>query len=93
MEFVFRRSDVNQARPIAFRVQPSRFSVSLFDRFYAARRDRWPSLYRDAEPAAAPGVAMELLPGDRISDQIAFTGVHEADLTQRVRSVARKAAK
>jgi FkbM family methyltransferase len=67
--------------------------VSLFDRFYAARRDCWLSLYRDAELAAAPGVVMELLPGDRISDLIAFTGVHEADLTRRVRSSARKGGK
>jgi FkbM family methyltransferase len=33
---------------------------------------------------------MQLVPGDRVSDLIAFTGVHEAELTQRVSRLARK---
>lgn len=81
---------MSQTRPLPFRLLPSRLSISLFDRFYSARRDRWLPLYREAELTAAPGVTMELLPGDRISDLIAFTGVYEADLTHRVKSLARK---
>lgn len=81
---------MNQSRPIAMRLLPTRFAISLFDRFYFARRDRWPQLYRNASLRAVPGVSMQLVSGDRVSDLIAFTGVHEAELTQRVRRLARK---
>jgi len=84
---------MNQNRPIAMRILPSRLAISLFDRFYSARRDRWLRLYRNASLRAVPTVSMELVPGDRVSDLIAFTGVHEAELTQRVRRLARKGGK
>lgn len=78
---------------MAMRILPSRFAISLFDRFYSARRDRWLQLYRHASLRAVPEIAMELVPGDRVSDLIAFTGVHEAEFTQRVHRLARKGGK
>jgi len=74
------------------RVLPARIAGSLFDRYYCARREQWGHLYREASLRAAPGISMELVPGDRVSDLIAFTGVHEADvtLTRRVTKLARK---
>jgi FkbM family methyltransferase len=70
------------------RVLPTRVAGSLFDRYYRARRDRWLPLYQDAKLSAAPSVTMQLVPGDRVSDVIAFTGVYEADLTRRVMKLA-----
>jgi len=84
---------MNQSRPIAMRLLPDRFAISLFDRFYSARRGRWLRLYRNASLRAVPAVSMELVPGDRVSDLIAFTGVHEAELTERVCRLARKGGK
>jgi FkbM family methyltransferase len=84
---------MNQNRPIAMRILPPRFAISLFDRFYSARRGHWLQLYRNASLRAVPAVSMELVPGDRVSDLIAFTGVHEAELTRRVRGLARKGGK
>ncbi len=84
---------MRQSRPIAMRILPARFAISLFDRFYFARRDRWLQLYRNASLRAVPRVSMQLVPGDRVSDLIAFTGVHEAELTQRVSRLARKGGK
>ena len=81
---------MSQHRPIAMRILPPRLAISLFDRFYRSRRDRWLSLYLDAGLLAAPGVSMRLVPGDRVSDLIAFTGVRESALTQRVVKIARK---
>jgi len=81
---------MKQSRPIALRVLPPRIAGSVFDRWYRARSDRWLSLYRDAALRAAPNVAMELVPGDRVSDLIAFTGVYEAEFTRRVKKLASK---
>jgi FkbM family methyltransferase len=72
------------------RILPPRFAVSLFDRFYCKRRDRWLSLYQNAGLSAAPDVSMRLVSGDRVSDLIAFTGVWENDLTRRLLKLARK---
>lgn len=72
------------------RVLPARFAGSLFDRYYRARRGRWASLYQGAKLSAASGVTMQLVPGDRVSDVIAFTGIYEADFTRRVVRLARK---
>lgn len=77
-------------RPLAIRLLPPRLKGSLFDRYYRARRDQWQHLYQNAELLAAPGISMELVPGDRLSDLIAFTGIHEPDLTRRVIKLGRK---
>jgi len=87
------RPRVKQRRPIALRVLPPRIAGSVFDRYYRARLDRWLPLYRNAGLRAAPEVSMELVPGDRVSDLIAFTGVHEAELTRRARKLARRGGK
>jgi FkbM family methyltransferase len=79
-----------QRRPIALRLLPARFRGPLLDRYYRARRGRWLGLYQDAELLAASGVSMQLVPGDLLSDQIAFTGMYEDDLTQRVIALGRE---
>jgi len=89
-EFIIDTSKVSQRRPIAMRILPSQVTVSVFDRYYRARRDRWLPLYRNATLLAAPEVSMRLVPGDRVSDLIAFTGMHEAELTRRMKKLARK---
>ena len=89
----FAGPNMNESRPIAMRILPARFAISLCDRFYFARRDRWQQLYRNASLRALPGVSMQLVPGDRVSDLIAFTGMYEAELTRRVSRLARKGGK
>ncbi len=69
---------------------PSRLRGSLFSRYYRARRDRWLGLYEDAHLNAAPDVSMHLVPGDMLSDQVAFTGIYEEDLTRRVIALGRQ---
>jgi len=76
-------------RPLLLRVLPDRVRMSLFARFYRRNSGRFAGLYRAADLAYAPGVHMELMPGDVISDCIAFTGVYELDLTRRVMTLAR----
>lgn len=77
-------------RPLAIRLAPWWLRGSLFDRFYSRRRDRWLHLYRDATLSAAPQVSMQLVPGDRLSDIIAFTGVHEPHLTRQILRLGRQ---
>jgi FkbM family methyltransferase len=81
---------MSQRRPFAMRILPPNLAISVFDRFYSSRRDRWLPLYQNAGLLAAPGVSMRLIPKDRVSDLIAFTGIHENAVTQRVVKLARK---
>ena len=81
---------MSQKRPLAILLLTPRLRGSLFDRYYRSRRDRWIHLYRNAELHAAPGISMELVPGDRLSGSIAFTGTFEPDLTRRVIELGRK---
>jgi FkbM family methyltransferase len=76
-------------RPVLLRLLPDRLRISVWARCYRQRRERWLGLYRDAELRYAPGVTMELVPGDVISDCIAFTGVYELGLTRRVMELAK----
>ena len=79
-----------QRRPLPIRLLPPRLRLSLFDRFYRTRRDRWLSLYQDAALLASSDVSMQLIPGDRLSDELAFTGSFDADLTHRVTALGRQ---
>jgi FkbM family methyltransferase len=76
-------------RPVLIRCLPLRLRQLLLDHYYRARRERWASLYENA-PLRTRGVKMRLLPGDWISDQIAFTGIYELGLTERVILLGRK---
>lgn len=77
-------------RPLLIRLAPHRLRVPLLDRYYRARRDHWLSLYQSSSLLAAPSVRMQLVPGDRLSDEVAFTGCYEDDLTQRVVELGRR---
>jgi FkbM family methyltransferase len=55
---------------------------------YRGRHAHWEALYEHAELRYAPRVSMELLPGDVISDCIAFTGLWELALTSRLAQLA-----
>ena len=81
---------MSRNRPILIRLAPPRLRLSLCDRIYRARRDRWRGLYDQSSLLAAPKVRMQLVPGDRLSDVVAFTGCYENDLTERVIKLARK---
>ena len=79
-------------RPLLLRMLPPRLAGALFWRGY---RNRWPragDLYRSAPLRFAPRMAMVLVPGDAISDSIAFTGFFELDLTRRIVAAARSGA-
>jgi FkbM family methyltransferase len=84
---------LSQNRPLAIRLMPPRFRGPLLDRYYRARRDRWLFLYRHAALQAAPEISMQLVPGDRLSDLLAFTGLYEPDLTRRVTELGSKGGK
>lgn len=79
-----------KSRPLLIRLAPPRLRVPLLDRYYRARRDRWSSLYQSSSLLAAPNVSMQLVPGDRLSDEVAFTGSYEDDLTRRVVELGRR---
>jgi FkbM family methyltransferase len=68
---------------------PDRLRVAAWARLYRGRHGRYQALYMDAELQHAPGTRMGLVPGDVISDSIAFTGVYEPQVTRRVARLAR----
>lgn len=68
---------------------PNRLRASAWARLYRGMHARWTPLYHDAELEYARGVRMNLVPGDVISDSIAFTGVYELAVTRRVAQLAR----
>jgi FkbM family methyltransferase len=76
-------------RPLLLRVLPSRLQMSVFARLYRRRYAKWLALYETAPLQFAPQVTMRLVPGDIISDYIAFTGEYEPHLTRRVLALAR----
>ena len=76
-------------RPFLLRVLPDRLKLSVWARLYRGKAMGMTSLYHDAGLKYAPGVKMELVPGDLISDCIAFTGIYELALTRRIMELAR----
>ena len=80
------------ARPLLLRVLPDRLRLSVWSQLYRGRgtySGRLPT-YSAAPLRFAPGLTMQLLPGDLISDSIAFTGIYELALSRRVCELARK---
>ncbi|MBI3450112.1 MAG: FkbM family methyltransferase [Acidobacteria bacterium] len=77
-------------RPLLLCVLPDRLRLAAWSRLYRGRHAGWTPLYERAELRFAPGVGLELIPGDVISDSIAFTGLYELDLTHRVVEIARR---
>lgn len=76
-------------RPLLLRALPERLAIAVWSRAYRGRHAAWVELYQAAELRYASGVTMGLRPGDVISDCIAFTGLYERSLTQRVSTLAR----
>jgi len=76
-------------RPLLLQLLPDRLRVAAWARFYRGSHARWGQLYQSAGLRYAPRVSMEVVPGDVISDCIAFTGVYEPVLTRRLVRLAR----
>jgi FkbM family methyltransferase len=77
-------------RPFLLRLLPHRLRASLYDRVYRRRSERYRALYDDARLYHAPQIQMSLIPGDQISDRIAFLGYYDRGLSQRVATLARQ---
>jgi FkbM family methyltransferase len=69
---------------------PERVQMSLFSRLYRNKSQDWLQLYTGATLKHVSGVSMDLIPGDGVSDSIAFTGLYESLLTRRVVELGRK---
>lgn len=69
------------SRPLALEV-PRRLRSSLYYRRFHARQAQWRGLFMAAPLDFAPAVVMhDLVPGDVISGNIAFTGFYELAIT------------
>ena len=78
-------------RPLLLRLLPTSIRESVCERYYRSRRNQWLDLYKRAFLKFAPAISMEnLLPGDVISDYIAFTGVYEAGLSRYIARLGRR---
>jgi FkbM family methyltransferase len=75
-------------RPVLLRLAPPRVRISLYFKIYRSRRQRWRELYDKADLHFAHGVRMNLWPTDEGHSSIAFTGIYELDLSQRLRAHA-----
>jgi FkbM family methyltransferase len=77
-------------RPLLLRVVPERVQMSLYYRYYRSKRQDWLQLYTAAPLKYVSGVKMDLIPGDGVSDSIAFTGLYEPHLTRRLVELGRQ---
>ncbi len=71
-------------RPLVLRLLPDRLRVAAWSRLYRPASERWHPLYRAASLKLAPRITMDLVPGDLISDCIAFTGVYDLELSRHL---------
>lgn len=67
-----------------------RLRASVWARFYQPPSPRWFHLFDAAPLRFAPGMTMELVPGDWISGSIAFTGFYDLKLSRFVQNLARQ---
>lgn len=77
-------------RPLALRCLPPRARQAVWSRLYRPATEQWFGLYESAPLHFARDVEMRLVPGDVISDSIAFTGVYELEFTKWLVSTARE---
>jgi FkbM family methyltransferase len=78
-------------RPLLSRALPNRCKQWLYYRYYHTRHFNFRHLFEKAPLALSPNVAMyDLVPGDVISGNIAFTGFYELALSQRIASLAQQ---
>ncbi|MFL5331175.1 MAG: FkbM family methyltransferase [Gemmataceae bacterium] len=78
------------SRPLLLRLTPKKFRAALWMRLYRSSAASRPELYRNAKLAYAPQVSMDLVPGDVVSGCIAYTGLWERRITERVMKIARQ---
>lgn len=79
------------SRPLALRLLPHRLRSSLYYRRYHARHSQWRELFATAPLHFAPAVVMhDLVPGDVISGNIAFTGFYELALSREIARLGRR---
>jgi FkbM family methyltransferase len=72
------------------RLLPPRLRASLWSRCYHPTGEHFHGLFASALLHFAPNVRMQLVPGDVISDSIAFTGLYDLSFSRHVSAVARK---
>jgi FkbM family methyltransferase len=77
-------------RPLLLRLLPDRLRMAAWFHLYQPTTTHWHPLFQEALLGFAPRVSMELLPGDIISDSIAFTGIWELNLTRQLIAIARQ---
>jgi FkbM family methyltransferase len=77
-------------RPLLVRMTPRPWRESVWSRVYSKQQMKWLSLYKAATLDFVPVISMELVPGDLLSDCVAFTGAYEIDLTKRIVELGRK---
>lgn len=77
-------------RPLLIRILPDSLRLRAFYKIYHGKHQCYEDLYRTAQLSLAPNVEMELVPGDHISDVIAFIGIYEEVLSKRVAHLARQ---
>jgi FkbM family methyltransferase len=78
-------------RPILLQVLPDSLKTRFYYRYYQTKHPAWSHLFSDASLSMASGVQMhDLLPGDVISGNIAFTGFYELALSRSICNLARK---
>jgi FkbM family methyltransferase len=69
---------------------PPRLRATAWCRLYWPTKERYHGLFDDAPLHFAPNVRMRLVPGDAISDSIAFTGIYDLPLTRMLLGLARE---
>jgi FkbM family methyltransferase len=72
-----------------FRFLPPSVRLKVFYRFFAGSPETRSQLYADAPLALAPAIRMKLVPGDWAHRPIAYTGIYEWPVTQRIAELAR----
>jgi FkbM family methyltransferase len=77
-------------RPLLIRMAPDRLRLPVWSRLYSKLDPKWLPLYQSAALRFAPQVSMELVPGDLLSNIVAFTGIHELKLTRRLLTAGRQ---
>lgn len=77
-------------RPILLQLLPARLRLAVWARLYRPRPQRRLALYPSAKLTFAPRVRMALVPADLVSDGIAYTGIHELELSRRLVRLARR---
>lgn len=72
-------------RPLILQLLPRRLRQSITYRVYLAKYDKWRNLFEVAPLAFCPKISMyNLVPGDIISGNIAFSGFHELELSREI---------